>query len=237
MKNVSLVVMMYNEVFYLPSFLEGIKDVFRECIFIDGGEEGNSTDGSIELVEKEGYKVYPKEFNYDWAGIKNYGLSLVKTKWRLVLDIDEIMSQGMKKFIYEFNDLSPRPDYISFFRDTYMNGGVIDAAPLDFPIRLFDERVYYQSPSGTVHEQPIFSPEISIRKFWGGRLFHKKDSYRQARNNLINELVIRGLRKVPKNRGAFWNDEKKKLQLVELVPEGRQVRYLDEFIEGPYFNI
>jgi len=236
MRNVSLVVMMYNESYYLPSFLEGIKDSFKDYIFVDGGEDGSSDDGSIELVEKEGYKVYPKEFNYDWAGMKNYGLSLARTEWRMVLDVDEIMSQGVKKFISEFNYSPPNTCY-SFFRDTYMNGGVIDAAPLDFPIRLFDYKVYYRSPSGTVHEQPIISPEVNITKFWGGRIFHKKDDYRQARNNLINELVIRGLRKVPKNRGAFWNDEKKKLQLVELIPEGRQVRYLDEFIEGPYFNI
>ena len=238
MKNITLVVMFYNEVYYLPTFLEGIKDTFFDCIFVDGGEDGSSTDGSISMIEKSGYKIYQKEFKYDWAGMKNYWLSLVRTKWRMVLDIDEIMSQGIKKFIYEFNDLSPSSNYcVSFFRDTYMDGGVIDAAPLDFPIRLFDEKVFYRSPSGTVHEQVIIHPTTQIQKFWGGRLFHKKDSFRQARNNLINELVIRGERTVPKNRGAFWNDERGKLQLVELIPEGRQIRLLEEFIEGPYVNI
>ncbi len=237
MKNVTLVVMMYNESYYLPSFLEGIKDVFSECIFVDGGEDGNSDDGSIAMVEERGYKMCSKDFNYDWAGMKNFGLSLTKTKWRLVLDCDEIMSQGMRKFIFEFHEPNSVTNYVySFFRDTYMDGGVIDAAPLDFPIRLFDDKVFYRSPSGTVHEQPICPSDAQIYKFWGGRLFHKKDSYRQARNNLLNELVIRGERKVPKNRGAFWDGERNKLRLVELIPEGRQVRWIDEWIEPPYMN-
>ncbi len=238
MKNVSLITMMYNESYYLPSFLEGIKGIFADYIFVDGGEDGPSDDGSIEMVEKEGYKVHQKEFNYDWAEMKNYGLNLSKTKWRLVLDTDEIMSQGMKKFVLEFNETNPGTNYVySFFRDTYLDGGVIDAAPLDFPIRLFDEKVFYRSPSGTVHEQPIYPSNAQVYKFWGGRLFHRKDSYRQARNNLLNELVLRGERKIPKNMGMFWNTDKQKAQLVKLIPEGRKIEWLEEFVDPPYLNI
>ncbi len=169
MKNVTLVVTMCNDIYYLPSFLEGNKDAFAECIFVDGGEEGKSTDGSIELIEQAGHKVYQKEFNYDMAGMKNHGLNLAKTKWRMVLDTDEIMSQGLKKLIVEFNEdlassASP-PIYYSFFRDTYMDGGVIDTTPLEFPIRLFDDKVFYRSPSGTVHEQPIFPGTVNVLKF------------------------------------------------------------------------
>ncbi len=237
MKNVTLVVTMYNEIFCLPTFLEGIKDSFADYIFVDGGEDGSSNDGSIELVEKEGYIVYPKEFNYDMATIKNYGLNLAKTKWRLVLDTDEIMSQGMKKFITEFSEPNPSNYCISFFRDTYMDGGVIDAAPLDFPIRLMDEKAFYKSPTDTIHEQVIIHPTTQIHRFWGGRLFHRKDSYRQAKNNLINELVLRGERKIPKNRGLFWSSELNKAQFVELIPEGRKVVRLEEYLDGPYLNV
>ncbi len=237
MKNVTLVATFYNEIYFLPSFLDGIKDVFFECIFVDGGEDGSSTDGSISMIKESGYKVHHREFNYNWADMKNFGLGLIKTKWRMVLDIDEIMSQGMKKFITEFNETNPSSNYcVSFFRDTYMDGGVIDAAPLDFPIRLFDEKVFYRSPSDTVHEQVIIHPTTQIQKFWGGRLFHRKDSYRQAKNNLINELVLRGERKIPKNRGLFWNSELNKAQFVELIPEGRKVVWLEEYLEGPYLN-
>ena len=238
MKKITLVATFYNEIYFLPSFLEGIKDAFFECIFVDGGEDGASNDGSISLIEESGHKVYHRDFDFNMAAMKNYGLNLSKTKWRLVLDTDEIMSQGMKKFIIEFNETNPSPNYcVSFFRDTYMDGGVIDAAPLDFPIRLFDERVFYKSPSDTIHEQPIIHPTTQIIRFWGGRLFHRKDSYRQAKNNLINELVLRGERKIPKNMGAFWNTEKGKAQLVRLIPEGRKVEWLDQWIEPPYLNI
>lgn len=237
MKEVSLVTMFYNEAFYLPKFLEEIRDIFYDCIFVDGGQDGSSTDGSIEMIEREGHKVYHFEnFVYDLAKVKNFGLDQCKTKWRLVLDTDEYMSIGMKEFIKNFDKNMSSSYCFSFFRDNYLDGSLQDNAPLDFPIRLTSQEARYYSNTNTVHERIITSRGVMERKFVGGRLFHKKDSYRQARNNLINEVVLRGGIRIPDNKGAFWDGEKGKLRMVNLLP-GRVIGWIDEYMDGPYKNI
>jgi glycosyltransferase involved in cell wall biosynthesis len=225
--------MFYNEVFYLPEFLKSIEGIFADYIFIDGGQDGQSDDGSIELIEKAGYAVHYKNWDYNWAETKNYGLSLVSTKWRIVLDTDEIMSRGMKKFVKEFAEGTDPIYCFAFFRDNFMDGGGQDDSPLDAPVRLFDDRVYYQ---GFTHEKPLLSGH-KTSTFFGGRIYHRKDSYRQARTNLMIELILRGNKRIPNNKGAFWDSEVGKLRLVNLIPEERKIEWTNEYVEGPYLNI
>ncbi len=225
MSKITLCSIMLNEEQYLPTFLQNIKGLFEDYIFVDGG----SSDNSIALVEAEGYKVEQIPFVMDFAKQKNNALNLAKTKWRLFLDIDETMSLGIKKLIK--TDIDPYYHHVfALFRDNFLDGGGQDDYPLDIPIRLFGDDVYYE---GTVHEQPIVKDKTII-KFLGGRLYHKKDSYRQFRANYIYELIRRGVKELPPADEGAFNDNGR-LRKVKLLP-GRKIRILDEFVEGQLLN-
>ena len=225
--SITLCAIMLNEECNLPTFLENVKNIFPYYVFIDGG----STDRSVELVETAGYHVHHIPFELDFGKQKNRALNLAPTKWRMFLDIDEEMSRGIKQLMREFDDSHYGNHVFAFFRDNFYNGGGLDDAPLDFPIRLFPDDVYYQ---GNVHEMPIYGSKTLI-KFVGGRLYHRKDSYKQARANLIYELIRRGVREMPPSgEGAF--SEAGRLRKVRLLPD-RQIQWLDEYIEGPLLNI
>ncbi len=226
--NVTLCAIMLNEEPFLPTFLENIKDVFQYYVFIDGG----SVDQSVRMVEQAGYKVHQIPFQMDFGKQKNNALNLAKTKWRMVLDIDETMSRGMR-LIMQFLIGSPKLEnhVISFFRDNYLDGIPLDDYPLDFQIRLFDDSVYFREP---VHERPYF-PGKTVIKYFAGRIYHKKDSFRQARSNLLYELILRGVKEIPPpDQGAF--NAYGRLRKVKLLP-GRQIQMLDEYLNGPLLNV
>lgn len=227
MPGITLCTIMMNEEGFLPKFLENIKDVFQDYVFIDGG----SSDNSVSLVEAAGYPVFSVPFKMDFAKQKNNALALAKTKWRMVLDVDETMSKGVQEFIRTFNSSSYYHHTVCFFRDNFLDGGGQDDHPLDFPIRLFDEGVYYE---GTVHEMPNYADRTVIR-FLGGRLYHQKDSYRQYRANLLYELIRRGITEPPPLDEGAYNDGGR-LRKVKLLP-GRNIRVLDEFLDGPLLNV
>ena len=225
--SITLCAIMLNEERNLPTFLENIKGVFPYYVFVDGG----STDQSVKLVETAGYHVYHIPFELDFGKQKNRALNLAETKWRMFLDIDETMSRGTQTMLKCMDVDKLDGVAVSFFRDNYLDGISLDDFPLDFQIRLFDDTVFYNKP---IHEKPDCS-EKKVLKFFAGRIYHKKDSYKQYRSNLIYELICRGVREMPPpGEGAF--NENGKLRRVKLLPD-RQIQVLDEYIEGPLLNI
>ena len=225
--NVTLCSIMLNEESFLPIFLENIKDIFQEYVFVDGG----STDRSVEFVEQAGYKVHQIPFKMDFSEQKNNALNLARTKWRMVMDIDETMSKGMRLVMQLLVGSSKLEGHVvSFFRDNYLDGISLDDYPLDFQVRLFDDSVYFQRP---VHEIPYY-PDKTVVKFFAGRLYHKKDSFRQYRNNLIYELILRGVREIPPMGEGIFN-ENGRLRKVKLWP-GRKIEVLNEYLEGEILN-
>ncbi len=216
-----------NEELYLPKFLENVHGIFSDYVFVDGG----SIDGSVRLVKEAGYKVNHIPFQLNFGKQKNNALNLAKTKWRMFMDIDEVMSQGIKELVTNFSGDSFSFHVFAFFRDNFLDGKGQDNYPLDFPVRLFDDNVFYE---GAVHEQPNYGNRTLIR-YLGGRLFHMKDSFRQYRANLLYELIRRGITVMPPiDEGAF--NDGGKLRKVKLLP-GRKIQELDEFVEGPLLNV
>ncbi len=225
--NISLCSIILNEEYCLPTFLENVKDIFQEYIFVDGG----STDRSIELVEQSGYKVHQIPFKMDFSEQKNNALNLAKTKWRMVMDIDETMSKGTRLVMKLLVGSSKLEGHVvSFFRDNYLDGISLDDYPLDFQVRLFDDSVYFRE---SVHEKPYY-PDKTVVKFFAGRLYHKKDNYRQARSNLLYELILRGVKEIPPMDEGIFN-ERGRLRKVRLLP-GRKIQMLDEYLEGEILN-
>ncbi|MBU2249195.1 MAG: glycosyltransferase [Gammaproteobacteria bacterium] len=225
---VTLCSIMLNEEQFLPQFLENVSGVFSDYIFIDGG----STDKSVQIVEEAGCKVHQIPFKMDFGMQKNNALELAKTKWRMFMDIDESLSMGLKVFFKIFKGENLPPSTIlAFFRDNYMDGVVQDDFPLNFVMRLFDDTVRYE---GVVHEMPQVESR-TVARFFHGRLFHRKDSYRQFRANLIYDLIRRGVTELPPlDQGGF--NENGRLRLVKLLPE-RKIEVLDEYLPGEVKNV
>ncbi|MGY6528444.1 MAG: glycosyltransferase [Cyanobacterium sp.] len=77
-----------NEAKSLPSCLNSVKDWVSEIIIVDTG----STDNTKEVAQGFGAKVVDFEWNNNFADARNFGLSLVRSDWVLVLDADEVFN-------------------------------------------------------------------------------------------------------------------------------------------------
>ncbi len=193
---ITLVAIMLNEEEVLPAFLENIKGVFPHNIFVDGG----STDKSVELVEQAGYSVYYRKFDLDFASQKNFGLDLAPTQWRMILDIDETLSVGMKHLFQVINVTHEEDPLVgwSFLRDNYIDGNFIDVFPPDQQIRLISDQI---KMVGRIHEKP--ETLKGYRVYDGGRLFHRKTSFQQYRANFIYEMIMQERTEAPSDIGCY----------------------------------
>lgn len=74
-----------NEADNLPDCLNSVREVADEWVVVDTG----STDGTPEIAEKLGAKVYEFPWCDDFAAARNASLKYVTGDWVLVLDADE----------------------------------------------------------------------------------------------------------------------------------------------------
>lgn len=74
-----------NEEDNIAQCIKSYQDVVTEIIVVDTG----STDGTVQLAESFGAKVYHFEWANDFAKAKNYALSKATGDWIIFLDADE----------------------------------------------------------------------------------------------------------------------------------------------------
>lgn len=82
---ISLCMIVKNEIKYIEKCLESVKPYVDEMIVVDTG----STDGTLEVLEKYGCKIYHFEWCNDYSKARNFSISKAKYNWILVLDADE----------------------------------------------------------------------------------------------------------------------------------------------------
>lgn len=105
----SVCILVKDEAKLLSQCIESVKNYVDEIIVVNNG----STDGSRSIAEKYGCQII--DFNSDDldAGRNSY-MSATKTKWILVLDSDERMTEdGMKKLNHHLDE---QPDDIMGIR-------------------------------------------------------------------------------------------------------------------------
>ncbi|MCK5708293.1 MAG: tetratricopeptide repeat protein [Candidatus Aureabacteria bacterium] len=97
-----------NEEHFLSKHLPVMLPLVSEFVFVDTG----STDRSIEIAGEYGAKIFKKEWQSDFAEVRNFALKKASKKWILVLDADEVISP--KDFSYIKECLEKKPDVGGF---------------------------------------------------------------------------------------------------------------------------
>ncbi|MGY5239909.1 glycosyltransferase [Clostridium tertium] len=200
----SIAMIVKNEEKNLSRTLQAINSlkykINYEIIIVDTG----SVDNTINIAKQYTNKVYQKEWNGNFAQMRNYSINKCKGDWILILDADEILENP--------NEL------ISFFKDKNINK--YNSATLKFKnmfsnkeddyligtlVRLFrnEKEFCYQ---GRVHEQPkIIQPtkltNITLVHYGYSRQSYKLMKYKYERNL---ELLLEDLKENDSNPYTYF---------------------------------
>ncbi len=102
---ISLCMIVKNEIDVLEKCIVSVKTnlnkIVNDIVVVDTG----STDGTKELAESLGCRVYDFEWVGDFSKARNYSVSKAKNDWVLILDADEYIVEANNK---EFKDLCRR---------------------------------------------------------------------------------------------------------------------------------
>ncbi len=96
-QKISLCMIVKNEEALLPQCLASVKKCADEIIVVDTG----STDGTIEIAESYGAKVYHHPWENNFSKHRNQSLSYASGDWILILDADEALAPGQGDRIRE----------------------------------------------------------------------------------------------------------------------------------------
>ncbi len=148
-----------------------------EILLVDSG----STDGTIALAEREGARIFKREFK-DFSDLRNFALKQMRTDWIFFIDADERCDILLKDAILS---IAKRPNDISAYavrrRNVFLGKELrFGGQGHDYQIRLFrNGRAYYEQP---VHEIPVVNGKVD--KIVKGSLIHETKSN-------INEYLAR----------------------------------------------
>ncbi|MCI8465839.1 MAG: glycosyltransferase [Lachnospiraceae bacterium] len=152
---INLVMIVKDEERSLKRCIQAARPVVDEIIVVDTG----STDGTRELAERLGARVYAFTWIRDFSAARNYALDQSDADWNLILDADEYLRPIKRKRLEE-----------SLFRgekrygagnwmgallrfDSYRSGelaGTVEVSSTLLP-RILPKGVRYR---GMIHEQP-----------------------------------------------------------------------------------
>ena len=87
-KLLSLAMIVKNESYYLPLFIQQHQHFFDEWIIVDTG----SSDKTLDIIREHNLPVHQFKWTGDFAAARNYALSQCSGKWVAALDADEQIS-------------------------------------------------------------------------------------------------------------------------------------------------
>lgn len=115
MKNLSVIIITYNEEKNITDCIKSIKDIAGEIIVVDQ----KSDDKTVFLAKKLGAQVYSNK-NYGHAEpSRNYAISKAKKRWILFLDADERITKTLREKVKLIID-KEEFDVIAFPRKNIM---------------------------------------------------------------------------------------------------------------------
>jgi len=115
--SISAVINVRNEVDNLSKCLRSIRDFADEIIVVDM----HSTDGSVQVAQKYGAKVYPYRPMKYVEPARNFALSKATGRWIILLDPDEYLNKTLKRELKKIS-LRSDVDYVSIPRKNIILG-------------------------------------------------------------------------------------------------------------------
>jgi len=182
----TLCMIVKNEALNLTACVESVRPIVDDIVIVDTG----SSDGTPELAERLGARVYSFKWIDDFSAARNEALGYVKTEWVLILDGDEMIAEKDHAAIVEFTREDKVDGYLLSQRH-YLDGAGYDnwkpvtgrypemegrfpAYTENFAMRLFRRRpdIVYQgrvhesvSPAGPANRWVIVKTQIVIHHF------------------------------------------------------------------------
>ena len=114
MQSVSVVIITYNECLNIERCIRSVKGVADEIIVVDS----LSDDNTVQLAEKEGARVFTKEFQ-GYIEQKNYAISKASNDYILSLDADEALSKELHSELLRIKSDLRYDGYIFNRRNNY----------------------------------------------------------------------------------------------------------------------
>lgn len=123
---ISVVINTYNAARHLEKVLTAAKD-FDEIVVCDM----ESTDNTVKIAEQFGCKIvtFPKKDYVSAEPARNFAIQSASNPWVLVVDADELITEDLRKYLYEIitnNNCPaglyiPRKNYVmnKFIKQTY----------------------------------------------------------------------------------------------------------------------
>lgn len=145
---ISVVIQTYNSEQFLERVLDAVKD-FDEIVLCDM----YSTDKTLDIAAKYNCKIVFHEYT---GGIvepaRNFAISQASNQWVLLIDSDEVVTEELKKYLYEFIKTDKDVHAIRIPRKNYFMGRFMHGSYPDYILRFFKKDAIYWPP--TVHAKP-----------------------------------------------------------------------------------
>lgn len=166
-----------------------MKEIESELVILDTG----STDNSVEIAKKYTDKVYFKEWNKNFADMRNESIKYAKGEWILILDADEELIYYSRLVEFFNNNIYKKYNSASIeLKNIFSEDGKkfsIGTLP-----RLFRQAIDFRY-EGAIHEQPIYKAPMfmNVATFNHYGYFFTNEELRQRKSKRNKEILFKAL--------------------------------------------
>ena len=181
---ISHVFLTWNSISNMRGALDSVKGIVDETIAVDSF----SGDGTVDVLNEYGAKVYQKKFELSFSDLRNFGIEKANGEWILILDTDEVLSEATKALVPELVK-DPKHDCYVFRRRNYIGGVLLKDK--DYHFRLFRNYCRYV---GRIHEQ--LTGYKSMMVVQNAEVIHTKTREGQNERNLKYDQINKEIKKI-----------------------------------------
>ena len=199
MKNLSVVIITYNEEAHISNCIESVKPVADEIIVLDC----YSTDKTVEIARAKGAVIHESKFR-GYIEQKNLALKYASHDFVLSLDADEMLDDSLLEAVAK-EKASPSGKAYSMNRCTKYGSRFIRHGQWypDKKLRLFDKRIAAWGGMNP-HDKVVLTSPVPVTHLPGDILHFSYDSVEEhvAHGNKFSTIAAESMYK--HGRRAYW---------------------------------
>lgn len=218
---ISVVINTYNASKYLARVLDAVKN-FDEIVVCDM----ESTDNTVDIAREHGCKIvtFPKANHKSAEPARTFAIQSATSDWVLVVDADEIVSESLRSYLYDFIKNPGKICGLYIPRKNYTMKAFLPSSYPDYQLRFFIKEGTTWPPY--VHTFPKVQGALDyIPKYRKDCAFDHLDDSTRASINRLNNYTDN---EVEKRAGQ-------KVTLLKLIASP-MIRFIKQyFIKGGIF--